>query len=372
LDDRAHQEAEEIVGGGVDWDVILEQSRTEGIHALLYTHLRDLERLRPHIPRQVLARLEASYQANWARNTVLTERWAEVVALLAGEGLEVITHKGMALIRTVYPDIGLRPMADIDLLIRPADLPTVKRTLRAVGYRTPGEAMEAQEAFRSYLHFVRDATVIDLHWELAHYTRFEGILHVDHEGLWKRACRMQAGGAQGLMLSPEDQLLHLALHVTLGSEFGRLIWYTDLDAVLRRFGPALDWERAVEEATRWRVKALLGFTLQICQESLGTPIPPGILPRLLLGRSRLGLLNLCIGITYPPNLSGQVSDTRIYLGETLLMDRLRDVFRVLWWSLFPSRAWLAFHYGQTSSWRINLHRVLHPFRVCYLALKHSR
>ena len=26
-----------------------------------------------------------------------------------------------------------------------------------------------------------------------------------------------------------------------------------------------------------------------------------------------------------------------------LMDRLRDVLRVLWWSLFPSRAWLAFH-----------------------------
>lgn len=372
LDDGTRQEVEGIASDGVDWDVILGRSWAEGIHALLYTHLRELERVTPCVPQSILARLEAGYQANWARNIVLTERWAELMALLAGEGVDVITHKGMALIHTVYPDIALRPMADIDLLIRPGDLPTVKRTLRAAGYRTPGESMEAEEAFRGYLHFVRDSTVIDLHWEPAHYSRFEGIVRVDHDGLWRRARRLAVGEAQGLMLSPEDLLLHLALHVTLGSEFGRLIWFADLDAVLSKFGPALDWERVLEEAARWRVKVLLGFTLRICQESLGTPIPPGVLPRLLPGRSRLALLNACIGTTCPPSLSDRVSESRIYLGEALMMDRLRHVFRVLAWSLFPPRAWVKFHYGSTSPWRISLHRAFHPFRVFYLAVKHLR
>lgn len=335
LDEQTRQEVEGIVGDGVNWDVILERSRAEGIHALLYTHLKGLEDVRARVPTAILAHLEASYRGNWARNVLLTERWAELMALLTRAGMDVITHKGMALIHTVYPDMGLRPMADIDLLIRPGELPTVERTLRAAGYRTPGESMEAEEAFRGYLDFVRDSTIIDLHWELAHYSRFEGIVRVDHDDLWKCARRMAVGEAQGLMLSPEDLLLHLALHVTLGSEFGRLIWFTDIHAVLLTFGPSLNWERVIEKATHWRVKVLLGFTLRICQESFGTPIPAVVLPRLLPGQSRLALLNACIGTSCPPNLSGQVSDSRIYLGEALMMDRLRHVFRVLWWSLFP-------------------------------------
>jgi hypothetical protein len=372
LDEQTRQEVEGVIEDGVNWDVILERSRAEGIHALLYAHLRDLEDIKARVPTAVLAHLETSYRGNWARNVLLTERWAELVALLAGEGVEVITHKGMALIHTVYPDMGLRPMADIDLLIRPGELPTVERTLRAAGYRTPGEAMEAEEAFRGYLDFVRDSTIIDLHWELAHYSRFEGIVRVDHDDLWKCARRMAVGEAQGLMLSPEDLLLHLALHVTLGSEFGRLIWFTDIDALLWRFGSILNWDRVIEKATHWRVKALLGFTLRICQESFGTPIPAVVLPRLLPGGSRLTVLNTCVGTTCPPTLSGRVSDSRIYLGEALMMDRLRDVFRVLWWSLFPPRAWLKFHYGLTSPWKMSLRQALHPFRVFYLALKHFR
>jgi len=372
LNDQAREEIERVIGAGPNWEMILSRSRTEGVDALLYMHLRELERIKPQIPHTILARMKTSYQRHWARNLALTEHWAELIALLRGEGVDVITHKGMALVHTVYPDIGLRPMADIDLLIRPVDLPTVKRALRTAGYRTPGDTMEAEEAFRGYLHFVRNSTIIDLHWELANYTRFEGIVEVDHDGLWNRARPLAVGNAQGLMLSPEDMLLHLALHVTLGSEFGRLIWFTDVDAVLGRCGSTLDWERVLEEATRWRVRALLGFTLQVCRESFGTSIPSDVLSQLLPGRLRMGLLDACIGTTWPPNLSGQVSDSRIYLGETLIMDRLRDVFRILWWSLFPTRTWLRFHYELTSPWQIGLRQVLHPFRVCYLAAKHFR
>ncbi|MGH8058042.1 MAG: nucleotidyltransferase family protein, partial [Candidatus Entotheonellia bacterium] len=177
--------------------MIPERSREEGTHALLYVHLSGLEPVKRQVPTAILARLGRSYQGNWARNTVLTQRWAELMTLLGREGVGVITLKGMALIHTVYPEIGLRPMADIDLLIQAADLSTVKPALRAAGYRTPGGAMEGNEAYRGYLHFVRDATVIDLHWKLGHYTPFEGIVRIDHGGLWARAHNMAIGDAEG-------------------------------------------------------------------------------------------------------------------------------------------------------------------------------
>lgn len=369
LDDESRRELEGIVRAGVNWDRILTRGREEGVLALLYTHLRQGLGRGAGVPAAVMARLQSAYLGNWARNVLLADRWAEALRLLAGEAVEAITHKGLALIHTVYPDIALRPMADVDLLIRPRDIPAATRALRAGGYRAPGDARAAEEAFRGYLDFVRDSTVIDLHWELAHYCRFEGIVRVDHEGLWRRAVPLAVGEVRGLTLSPEDLLLHLALHVTLGSEFGRMIWFTDLDAVLRRFGSILDWGRVLEEATRWRVKVLLGVTLRICRESFGTPVPARVLSSLLPGRSRLTALHACIGTSCPPTCSGQVSDSRIYLGEALMMDRLRDVFRVLAWSFFPPRAWVKFHYGLTSPWRISLHRVLHPFRVFYLGVR---
>lgn len=372
VDNLARHEIDGLVRDGIKWEETLKRSRQEGIAALLYGHLKELPSVTDRVPPTILSQLVAIYRANWARNMVLTERWAEVMTLLGQAGVDSITHKGMALIHTVYPEIGLRPMADIDLLIRPSDLPAVKRTLEAAGYRSPTADMEAEEAFRCYLHFVRGGAVIDLHWELAHYARFEGVVRVDHDGLWRRARSLAIGDAQGLMLSPEDQLLHLALHLTLGSEFGRLIWFTDIDAMLRRFGFSFDWERVLEEATRWRVRALLGYTLKVCQESFGTPIPPGLLPQLLPGRLRLVVLGACIGDGWPPSLSEQVSDSKVYLAEALIMDRLWHALRVLWKSLFPSRAWVKFHYAVTSRWQIAFYQTVHPFRVCFQAVKHLR
>ena len=370
LDDRTRDEIQDLAKAGIDWRAVLERSKFEGTSSLLYVHIQDIPSVASRVPAEILSRLRAIYHGNWARNSVLTDQWSEIMTLFERAGVQSITHKGMALIHSVYSDPGLRPMADIDLLIRAADLPLVRQTLQRAGFRAPGEDLEAEEAFRCYLNFVRDSTVIDLHWDLAHYSRFIAIIRVDHEGLWKRARSLAVGRAQGLMLCPEDALLHLALHLTLGSEFGRLIWFTDIDAMVRRFAGDLDWERLLEEASRWRIRGILAYTLKVAHESLGSPLPRKILPRLLPGRLRRVALNSVMETTRPPSLGGQMNDIRSYVAETLLMDRLRDVLRVIWTSLFPSRTWVKLHYAVTSKWQISLYRFLHPIRVCYLAAKH--
>lgn len=370
LDDRTRDEIEDLAKAGIDWRAVFERSKFEGISSLLYMHIQDIPSVASRVPAEILSRLRAIYHGNWARNSILTDHWSEIMTLFERTGVQSITHKGMALIHSVYSDPGLRPMADIDLLIRAADLPLVRQTLQRAGFRTPGEDLEAEEAFRCYMHFVRDSTVIDLHWDLAYYSRFIAIIRVDHEGLWKRARSLAVGRAQGLMLCREDALLHLALHLTLGSEFGRLIWFTDIDAMLRRFAGDLDWERLLEEASRWRIRGILAYTLKVTHESLGSPLPREILPRLLPGRLRRVALNSVMETTRPPSLGGQMNDIRSYVAETLLMDRLRDVLRVIWTSLFPSRTWVKLHYAVTSKWQISLYRFLHPIRVCYLAAKH--
>jgi hypothetical protein len=50
------------------------------------------------------------------------------------------------------------------------------------------------------------------------------------------------------------------------------------------------------------------------------------------------------------------------------MDRARDVLRVIWRSVFPASAWLRAHYGVHAGGHLTLYRLLHPLRVCYLAV----
>lgn len=340
--------------------------------ALLYARLAAADPGGRCVPPAARSRLEACYRATWARNMLLTERWAEAVERLARAGVESVTHKGMALIHTVYPDIALRPMADIDLLVRPGDVDTATRELRGAGYRTSGAALEAEEAFRGYRHFVRDGTVIDLHWELANYTRFEPVLRVDHHGIWTRARPFEVGGVRGLTLSAEDLLLHLALHLSLGSDFGRLIWFVDIDATVRRFARTLDWERAIDEAARWRIQAVLACVLRIARASLETPLPPGLVARLGRRPVRSALVRACIGSRCPPSLAGKLAESRVYLAGALLMDRPAGVLRILGFTFFPSPDWLRFHYSVRSWWRVGLCWLVHPVRVVYLAVTRLR
>jgi hypothetical protein len=244
-------------------------------------------------------------------------------------------------------------------------------TLRALGYRTLGAAAEQHAASRSFAELVRDGTRVDLHWELARYLRFEGIVEVGEASLWRRAQTLETAQGRSLALCPEDLLLHLVLHLTLGSDFARVLWYADVDAVLRHF-VALDWDRVIAEADRWRVRALLGWVLGVVRASFRTPVPAPVLERLRQDRVRQAVVRRCLGVSVPPSLRSALGEARVYPAQTLLMDRALDTLRVLAWTFFPSRTWLRFHYELESAWRIPVYRALHPLRVCWLAARQLR
>jgi len=366
-DAAADGELAALASGEIDWTEVVELAVREGTAPLLHSHLQRLDRL-DRVPLSERRRLIAVARSVWATNAVFACHWAEATAALRRAGVETLTLKGMALAHVVYAEPGLRPMADIDLLVRPADRDMTLATLRDLGYRTPGAAADRLGESRSFAELVREGTRIDLHWHIARYLRFEGIVEVDHDGLWRRARPLVTPDGSSLMLAPEDLLLHLVLHLTLGSDFARVLWYADIDAVVRRFATELDWARLEHEAERWRVRALTAWTLGIVAESFGTPLPSGLVARLSRGRLRRAAVAARIGATMPPSLAGSLDDTRVYPAQTLLMDRPSDVARVLAWTFFPSATWLQHHYT-LAPWQVPFYRAVHPLRVCWLAAR---
>lgn len=303
---------------------------------------------------------------------MLAARWGEATTALRQAGIETITLKGIVLAHTVYPEPGLRPMADIDLLVRPADRLRAIAALARIGYRTPGPEAERLGESRCFAELVRDGVPLDLHWDIARYLRFDGVVRVDHEGLWSRARPLDLAEGQSLALCPEDMLLHLALHLTLGSDFARVLWYADIDALLRRHAAALDWRRVVDEARRWRIGAVLDWTLGVVRASFRTPLPAGLAARLAPGRLRRAAVLACIDSSWPPSLGSSLDEARMYPAQTLLMDRGVDTLRVLARTFFPSGTWLRLHYSIEASWRVPVYRAYHPARVLWRMARQLR
>ena len=356
-----------LASSAVDWPALVELATREGTAPLLHAHLHRLGLL-DDLPDSARLRLIDVVRGVWAANAALASHWGEATASLRQAGVATLTLKGMALANTVYAERGLRPMADVDLLVRPADRDVAIATLRGLGYETPGHAADELGASRSFAELVRAGSRIDLHWHAARYLRFERTVEVDHEGLWARARPLVTAEGQSLMLSPEDLLLHLVLHLTLGSDFARVLWYADIDAVVRRFAAELDWQRLEREAGRWRIRTLTGWTLGVAASSFDTPLPAGLLDRLGGGRLRRAAVTELIGVSRPPSLAGALGDTRVYPAQTLLMDRARDVARVFTWTFFPSATWLKHHYA-LAPWQVPLYRAVHPLRVCWLTAR---
>ena len=129
----------------------------------------------------------------FARNMNLYHELSHVLTVLRHDDIPVIVLKGAHLAEIVYENIALRPMCDVDLLVKKEDLTRVQRKLLETGY----------SPFTNRL-------LLDIHWHLENSMTD---LPVDMDMIWERAQPAFIAGVKVLVLSPEDLLLHLCLHL---------------------------------------------------------------------------------------------------------------------------------------------------------------
>ncbi len=240
--------------GAEDWRLLpLLDERLEGEYALRAARVR--------------ARAEAG-------NALLLRGAGEAVRALADGGIEVMALKGLPLLLEHYRSPGLRPMSDVDLLVRPGDLPRAMVTLVRAGFaHRPIPA-----GFLRYVCAVdlarTDGVNIDLHQYLIEY----GSSPAADEGLWRRAHPLELPGATCLAPSATDLLLHVCLASLKAGRMLNSRWIVDACTILR--GTAIDWELLVEEARRRRSILPLRECLQLLAGELAAPVPARVLDEL--------------------------------------------------------------------------------------------
>lgn len=227
-------------------------------------------------PEEARRILQAAHLRTGLENLRLLTRLATVLRQCQVHGIAVIVLKGAHLATSVYPDSSLRSMGDADLLVRRADLERANALLRAGGWRDAvPHGPPAAPGGHQLPALALGGAHLELHWAIEDD---DSPFAIDADGLWHRTMRMDLGGAMARVLSPEDLLLHLALHAAYGHGWlqfdNGLRPLCDVVACLHHFDGEFDWAAAVERARAWRIHPSVWLTLTLAQRLLHAPVPP--------------------------------------------------------------------------------------------------
>ena len=269
-----------------DWESLVIAAIALGLAPLFHYHLAHLDLTPPPL---ALAKLAVTRQAHTKRNEAIGGQLAELLAAFAAQKIEVIVLKGAFLASTAYPEPGLRPMNDIDLLFRPEDLAEVGPVLEGLGYhgkhKPAGQGPGVAKHLSTYRREVGEGAtpnpylsaggerMVEPHGSLEE--SWFGLTVDITPGVWDRAISLTLSGQPAYRLSTNDLLLHLAVHATFHVIMGAAVFVQlyDLKQVLATWGHEIDWPQLLRLARAAQAQPFLYAGLYWARQLYRAPIP---------------------------------------------------------------------------------------------------
>lgn len=220
-----------------------------------------------HTPPPLLGQLQGARRPSslTAWRNIRMMRLLERLALHFEQArIPLMALKGAALHLLVLDNPGARPMADVDLLVRPQDADRARHLLEQLG-GLRGEPLVREDFFPRYHYEVEYSfgTVhpvkIDLHVRPFRPLRYAQCLPDD--AFWKHCREVPIGRGRIRVPSTEHMLIHLAVHAAVhGAVEGR--WLHDIHLWIETYGGQLDGDRLTTTARQWGLAAPMRLALR--------------------------------------------------------------------------------------------------------------
>ena len=275
-----------------------------GSNRMLPLVSHNLDRLGVNDP--LSARLRGYRRQTWYKNQIWLSEMSRILADFARPGLQTLVLKGTALVLLYYPDCGLRPMTDLDVLVRRDQARAAMLLLAELGWKANDADMERRVRSASRTNdahananlatarmtsaalerrvrqghatdFVNSARLqLDLHW----YVLSENRGPDADEDFWNDAVPVQLGNFTTKALNPTDTLLHVCVHGARWSTMPPMRWVADAMMIIRVARDRIEWPRLLRLARNRRLSLPLGRALGYLIENMRAPIPPAVVNEL--------------------------------------------------------------------------------------------
>lgn len=207
--------------GPEDWTRMLGMVHQHRLGPLLHSRLADPE-IAAAVPAHVRQALAESFHQSTLRALRFQRELLLLRQILARVGIASIALKGAFLALHAYPHPALRPMRDLDLLVRQDQGLAAYQALLAAGYRRL-DAYQGDPAANLALHkhlpplrSAQGRVTVELHVRLSEP---DHAVRVDESTLWQRIIERDIAGQTVAYLSPTDLLLHLICHAVYDHRF---------------------------------------------------------------------------------------------------------------------------------------------------------
>jgi hypothetical protein len=336
----------------LDWDKVANRIYRERLGALVYSVVQEDS----IVPPAVENNLRQIYLSNALRNTRLLSLVAELLDKFNEAGVHVIVLKGAALAETVYKNVALRPMVDVDILVPSIEVDEALAVLFEMDYGRvgsephPGMATE----FENELQLRRKGKfdmALELHWSLLDSPYYQD--KVDMGWFWQTAGEAKIGFKTGQVLGPEAALLYLCSHITLHHTGEEMLWLHDIAELLAALGDKIDWDEVLTKAKAFDLVIALQQVLNLVNRDWDMQLDG----QFLAGLSKLQPSEREVMVVGWMTAADRPVAKRFWADLVTAPD-WRSRLRYAWRSLFPTTNYMRQRY------QIN-HAILLPFYYPY-------
>ncbi len=176
-------------------------------------------------------------------------------SILDAHKIDAVGMRGINLANFIYADPSLRPMHDIDILIRPEDRERLHDALAERGHKPT-------EYLRSQLVYVIDDVIFEIHWFSLTAKRYRDCLDSDFLVSSRQAKQTPEGTIYCLPL--EQELISVVTHAFIHHNLDTLLRITDIGILMVQ--PQMDWQFIVDWTKKVKLSNLFCFTLSFVNQ----------------------------------------------------------------------------------------------------------
>lgn len=337
-------EAGQLSASGIDWQKFIDRLQRSSGFGLFHHLLKRSPALTRLVPGQVQSLCAERYYATLARNLIITDTLRAVHALLQEEGLEPLLFKGLVLSEILYADPGVRPMADIDMLLKQSELCRADSVLRGLGYTT-GSAID--EAARSapgrlrnsawYTHSSPGRPALHLYWHLVNFILYrpEAVERISMPLFWQDTLMVELDTFCVRTFSPSLQIIYLCLHA-MNHGYQPLVMLCDIYLLFQKYRGVIDGELLIRQAESLGLERYLYYGLSLVAQVFSCSELDALVERIRPSRTdrRIEAFLAAVIADADPSLPGE----QLFLR---MNGPLSDKMRFLGALFFPKRTEMA-------------------------------
>ncbi len=333
------------------WETLPEEAEEHGLSPLLYHHLRQCK---PQIlPESERIKFQLLYLRHRRSNRIRMDVLHEILQAYQEEGIDVLVLKGGALCHLIYSEPALRPMRDLDLLVKPQDAERAQRLLVLKGFEAPKPSLGRRWLFHHLPEARKEQEGLPVSVEI-HYNLFgrSHSISMSRDDIKRPLISFPIKGLTAFTLGYEDMLWHLCHHFVTTGEPLRLISVADIIGFAERFVEEIDWS-LIRKQYPFVINtlAMVGLLTRPTEEL----------------RQRAGLNNSKVPRDIGVNYKGWPS-----IAITEAWKQPKGFWKLVVDSFSPPEWWLRLHYGLNDRQLIPFCRyVSHPLHLGKLALQRA-